>query len=360
MIEPVAAAFERQDYKLAAKLLKPLWQQFPEDPTVQLYVARLQEAIGKFDQADRLYRQLLRDTTNPKIAMQARQGLQQIEAAQQERRQQAIAQATADSDDRAAGVLVIEPIAGAARAEAVRNFAKIMRLDAYTANLQLPSRHWRLYRTGAIGELRVYGEELQRGGIASFWWAIEQIEQIRVFRVQYLQSVSPPTVVCLDENGQLGALKFDWQEVQQRVEGRLPIFEDVVDLDLHKKLQRKEQIRDYAQFCDLHLTRRNLILRFGDSSYQFQQGVVFAAEDQPAKITIRRSWNQMIGYFQSQLPAVPLSSSFTPFAETALEHLNLLSAFPAHIDLFRKAPTEWDRAFQLYSGLAFLQKKGTV
>lgn len=359
-IELVAAAFERQDYKLVAKLLKPLWQQSPDDPAVQLYVARLQEATEKFDRADRLYRQLLRDTTNPKIAMQARQGLERLEAAHRERRQQAIAQATHDLDDRASGVLVLEPIAGAERAEAVRNFAKIMRLDAYTASLQLPSRHWRLYRTGAIGELQVYGEELRRGGIPAFGWAIEQIEQIRVFRVQYLQSVSPPTVVCLDENGQFGALKFDWRNVKQRVEGRLPIFEDVVDLGLHRKLQRKEQIRDYAQFCDLHLPDRNTILRFGDNSYQFQQGVNFATDAQPTKITNRRSWNQMVGYFRSQLPTAPVWSSFTPFAETALEHLNLVSEFSAYIDLFRKAETKWDQAFQLYSGLIFLQKKGTA
>lgn len=360
MIEPVAAAFEQQDYKLAAKLLKPLWKEFPEDPTVQLYVARLQEAIGKFDNADRLYRQLLRDTPNSKIAMQARFGLQRLEAAQQAHRQQAIAQATTDPDNHASGVLVVEPIAGAERAEAVRNFAKIMRLDPYTANLQLPSRHWRLYRTGAIGELQVYGEELRRGGISAFWRSIEQIEQIRVFRVQYFQSISPATVVCLDEQGQVGALKFDWHEVQQRVEGRLPIFEDVVDLDLHKKLQRKEQTRDYTQFCDLHLPQRNTILRFGDSTYQFQQGVVFAADAQLSELTNRRSWNQMISYLRSQLPHAQLWSSFTPFAETALEHLDLIRAFPAHIDLFRKAATHWDQAFQLYSGLAFLQKKDTA
>lgn len=105
MIESIAAAFERQDYKLAAKLLKPLWQQSPNDPIVQLYVARLQEAIGKFDPAESLYRQLLRDTTNPKIAMQARQGLERLEASAQAQRQQAIAQATIAPDDRAVSTL---------------------------------------------------------------------------------------------------------------------------------------------------------------------------------------------------------------------------------------------------------------
>jgi len=353
MIEQVAAAFDRQDYKLAAKLLKPLWQQSPEDHWVQLYVGRLQEVCGKPDGANRTYRQLLRDTTNPKIAMQARQGLQRLEAAELARRQAAIAQATSDPLNSESGFLVLEPIAGAERANAVRSFARIMRLDPYTAQLQLPSRHWRLYRSGAIGELQVYGEELRQGGIPVFWRSIAQLQQVRVFRVQYLQSVSPTTVVCLDEDGQLGSLVFDWAEVTQRVEGALPIFEDVVDLDLHKKLQRKQQTRDYARLCDLHLPNRSCILRFCDSTYQFQQGVVFAADAQLAQ-TARRNWNKLLSYFNTQLPAVPIAASFTPFAETALEHLNLVSEFAAHIDLFRKAATHWDQAFQLYSGLVFL------
>jgi len=40
----------------------------------------------------KVYRQLLRSTTNAKIVTQARQGLQRLEAEEQEQRQRAIAQ----------------------------------------------------------------------------------------------------------------------------------------------------------------------------------------------------------------------------------------------------------------------------
>jgi tetratricopeptide (TPR) repeat protein len=362
MIDQVAAAFERGDYKAAAKLLKPLFQQSPEDPWVQLYVGRLQEACHKPDGAERTYRQLLRETANPKVAIQARQGLQRLEAAAQEQRQTAIAQATADPENNGAGFLVLEPVTGDDRAKAVQSFARVMKLDPYTARLQLPSRSWRLYRTGAIGELQVYGQELLQAGIPVFWRSLDELKKIRVFRVQYMQSVSPQAiVVCQNEADQLGSLAFDWSEVANRVDGMLPIFEDVVDINAWKKLQRKEQTRDYAQVCDLHLPERNCILRFCDNTYDFQQGVVFYAPQEAGaglvQATKRINWNHLLSYVDRHTKTASAWSGFTAFAETALEHLDLVSQFPSHIDLFRKEETNWDRALQLYSSLVFLKPK---
>jgi thioredoxin-like negative regulator of GroEL len=84
-------------------------KQMPQNPTVQLYVGRLHEETGKLEAAETVYRQLLRDATNPKIMSQARQGLQRLEAIAQKKRQQAIAQATASKEDTEAGVLVWKP-----------------------------------------------------------------------------------------------------------------------------------------------------------------------------------------------------------------------------------------------------------
>src|SRR5919199_4066423 len=96
MIDQVANAFKRKDYRTAAALLKQLVKQEPKNPLVRLYVGRLHEATGKLESAETVYRQLLKGTTNPKIISQARQGLGRLEAMEQQRRRQALAEATAD------------------------------------------------------------------------------------------------------------------------------------------------------------------------------------------------------------------------------------------------------------------------
>jgi len=358
MLDQVAAAFDRQDYKTATQLLKQLRQKSPDNVWVRLYMGRLQEVSGKLEAAAGVYRQLLQDTPNPKVVAQAREGLQRISAEVKAQRQEAIAQATADPTYAGVGFLILEPIATEVKAEAARNFAQIMKLDAYMARMILPSRGWRLYRTGALGELGLYGQELQKAGIPAFWVSLADIQKIRVFRVQYLQSASPqPTVLCKNEADQLGSLTFEWSEVANRVEGLLPIFEDVVDVGVRNQLTHREETQDYAQVIDLHLPQRNCILRFCDRAYQFQNGVVFDASQDGrlsnAQATLRIRWNHLSEFLKARSTAMPTGSDFTPFAETALEHLGLVKDFPAYIDLFRKAPTHWDTAFQLYSGLIF-------
>jgi tetratricopeptide (TPR) repeat protein len=355
MLESVAAAFDRQDYKTAAQLLKPLRQQHPDHPWVRLYVGRLYEVSGKLEQAEAHYRQLLQAAPNPKVMTQARQGLQRLEERAQQQKEEAIAQAAADPGNAGVGFLVLEPLLGEARAAAAPHFARIMKLDAYTARMQLPSRGWRLYRAGPMAEIEFYGQELCRAGIPAFWLSLARLNQLQVFRVNYVQAVSPrPTVVCQNEQGQAGAIAFDWAEVSHRVEGLLPIFEDVVDLNMRRQLMRKEQTQDYFQVIDLHLPKRNCVLRFCDRTYQFQEGVVF---DEGGQSTMRMRWNWLTEFLGEQLATVPVSSDFTVFAEHTEEHFAFVKTFPTHIDVFRKAPTYWDRAFQLYSGLVFNQRR---
>ncbi|MBD2070492.1 tetratricopeptide repeat protein [Leptolyngbya sp. FACHB-671] len=360
MLEQIAAAFDRQDYQTATRLLKPLLQQSPNHPGVLFYAARLHEVSGESESAEAIYRKLLKETTNPKLAIQARQGLQRLQAANQESRQEAIAQAKADPTNTGSAFLVLEPINGATRPPAVRNFARIMKLDPYTAQLHLPSRGWRLYRVGSAAEIQVYGQELRQSGIPVFWMNLQAIAKIRVFRVHYFKTADPqPTVVCQNEADQLGALTFNWSEVTRRVEGRLPIFEDVVDLDARNRLKRKEQTQDYAQICDLHLPGRNCILRICDTTYHFQQGIPFQADQTQVKklqVTNRINWNSLLGFLDHNLTEVPLWADFTPFAETALDPLDLVGGLNAHVGLLRKAESNWDPAFQLYSSLIFLHE----
>jgi hypothetical protein len=242
-------------------------------------------------------------------------------------------------------------------------FAQIMQLDAYTARLLLPSRSWKYYRAGRIGELKFYGMQLQEAGIPCFWTTLKAIAQIQVFQVQYFsQFQSKTTVICSDPTNIVGSLTFDWSEVSAQVLGLLPIFEEVVDMNIHRQLERKTQTQDYAQFYDLHLPERRCILRLCDRHYDFQQGSEINSSVSQNTInwtppviqnTIRINWNNLFNRLTNYLPQVKLWSDFTPFAQTVLEQTEMLGNIQSHIHLFRREKTYWDPAFHLYSGLIF-------
>ncbi|MDP5339173.1 MAG: tetratricopeptide repeat protein [Nodularia sp. (in: cyanobacteria)] len=353
MIEQIATAFERKDYHTAAKLIKQQLKETPENPWVQFYLGQLHQVSGKRQEAEKIYRQLLQTTTNTKIVNQARQGLQRLQEIDQEERQRAISQATSEPSHAQPGVLVLEPLAAELKTIAAPKFAQIMQLDPYTARLVLPSRGWRLYRIGQIGELQFYGQQLQQAGVPCFWTTIAAIQQIQVFQVKHFSESDPkPTVVCRNRENQLGSLTFDWSEVTARVVGLLPIFEQVIDVDSRRKLIRKTQTQDYAQFCDLHLPSRNSILRLYDHGYEFQKGVEIA--DQASQNTITINWHSLVQWILPQIPQVKTWSNFTPFAQTALDQTEMLGNIQSYIHLFRREKTNWDPAFHLYSGLVFM------
>lgn len=378
-INQLAAALDRQDYREAARLLKQLQQESPQNPWVKFYMGRYYEIMKKGEVAEKLYRQLLRDTTNPKVVGAARQGLQRLEAAEQQRRQEAIAQSRSDPTSNEPGLLILEAVSPDRKPAAIQNISKILKVDPYTARMQLQSRGWRLYRTGAIGELRVYTQELVQAGIPAFCATLADIQNLQVFRVQYFQSLSPqPVVICKNASEQLGSLSFNWSEVTSKIEGQLPLFIEIMDYAPHRrkdKFRHKEITQDYTQICDLHLPGRRCILRLCEQTYQFQQDRSFtqpSAELSPpastksphksaayslSQNTARINWNSLIEALNQQLPQVPIWSDFIPFAETALDYTHLLSRLKPHIDLERKAETPWDPAFQLYSGLIFLRNQ---
>ncbi len=378
-INQIAAALEGKDYKQAAQLIKQLQKESPENPWVQYYIARYYELTNNLEKAQTTYKQILRDITNPKIVSQTRQGIQRIETAQQNLRQQAIQTAKNDPSNLEPGLLILEPVSPEKKPAAVQNISRIFKIDAYTTRMQIQSRGWRLYKTGPIAELRIYGQELLNAGIPVFWATLSDIQKIQIFRVQHFQSLSSPAVVCKDKLSRLGAIEFNWSEVTQRVEGLLPMFIEIMDYSPHR---RKEQFRhreirqDYAQICDLHIPSRNCILRISDQSYEFQQGVDFTqiSADIPAlahpknqksrsqkskqipQSTTRINWNHLLEILDQQLD-VTVWSEFTSFAETVIDYTQMLSKIESHIEVERKSETPWDPAFQLYSGLAFLRNQ---
>lgn len=379
-INQIAAALDGKDYKQAAQLIKQLQKESPENPWVQYYIARYYELTNNLEKAQITYKQILRDITNPKIVSQTRQGIQRIETAQQNLRQQAIETAKNDPSNLEPGLLILEPISPEDKPAAVQNISRIFKIDAYTTRMQIQSRGWRLYKTGPIAELQIYGQELLNAGIPVFWATLADIQKIQIFRVQHFQSLSSPAVVCKDRLNRLGAIEFNWSEVTQRVEGLLPMFIEVMDYSPNRRTEQfrhREITQDYAQICDLHIPSRNTILRICDQSYEFQQGVDFTKtsadiptstnpknktsrvknSQQIPQSTTRINWNHLLEIFDRQLD-VTVWSEFTFFAETVLDYTHMLSKIESHVEVDRKSETPWDPAFQLYSGLAFLRNQG--
>ncbi|ACK69625.1 conserved hypothetical protein [Gloeothece citriformis PCC 7424] len=365
MYNNVVSAIERQDYQTAQNLLNQIEKEDSENPWFLYYTARLEEATGNLEKAKQNYSELLRQTPNPKIISQARQGIDRIKEQEEyqyqiakAQRQEILAQIKANSDNNDFALLILEPIENELKKTAAQKFARIMDIDPYTARLQLPSRAWRLYRTGLMGTLSYYQELLTAAEIPCFCVSLPEIKQISVYQIKYFQSLSPRVVgVYETQKGEQHTITFEWNDVSQRVEGLIPIFEECVEMDAKRKLYRKTKTLDYIHICDLHLKKTNSIIRLWDQNYDFQKGVSFS--DQPPSTegkTTHNNWTQLTQYLKQQLPDVSVWSDFTPFAETALNFQEMLKLIEPHLSLFRREETAWDAAFELYSRLALIKK----
>lgn len=355
MLDRVAHAFDQQDYATASRLLKQWLQDSPQDPWAQLYVGRLQEVTGKSESAERVYRRLLRQAADrPKLVAQARQGLQRLEVRQNEQRQQAIAAALQTENGSELGCLVLEGVAGEARQGVLESFAKSMKLDLYHARTIFPSRGWRLYRLGPIGELQVYQQELEQAHVPASCLAFAALQPIQVFQVEYFQALAPqPIAVCRNADNQLGAIPFHWSEVRHQVEGLLPLFERVIDLGYRNQLERKEQTHDYARLYDLQLPQRRSILRLYDRRFAFDRCASRSLWQQEPTPTNRIRWDRLLRFLVAQLPEAKCWKEFPLFAETAADFAEPILRLSAHSPIARDSDCYWDAAFHLYSSLIF-------
>ncbi|NJN20950.1 MAG: tetratricopeptide repeat protein [Leptolyngbya sp. RL_3_1] len=358
MQDLIETALKQGNYPAAADLLQQWKRKDPRDPWLLLAIAQYQEAIGKWETAERTYLKLLQKAALPKLMGHARQGIQRVQTHLLQAREAALATARSSPDSDAPGILCLEPVRGeAARTAAAQGLAKILQIDPYMARLQLPSKGWRLHRVGPLGELRFLGESLRAAQTPAFWVNQTELKQIQTFQVNYFRSVGAQgTVVCQNETGQLGEIGFDWAEISQAVTGSLPLFESVLDRDAWGKLERKEKTQDYAEVIDLHLRERRCILRLCDRAYEFKHGnpLPDLAPQETASPSRRRQWNALRDYVLNQVSG-PIQSGFTNFGEGALEYIDLMPFFEAHMPLVRRQDTPWDAAFHLYSGLHFVR-----
>jgi hypothetical protein len=357
-MEAIESALNHGHYAEAARLINTLDAQ---DPWALLYKGQLHEAQQDWEQAETLYRDALRQAQGPKITLAARQGIERLRVYRTQARKDAIAQAIAAPEKTELGVLVLEAIA-ADKTAAAQAMAQVMNIDPYAARILLPSRGMRLYRSGPIGELEFYGQRLRDKGVPAVWRSLSELQLVKVHPVLYFETTRNPVRVIVQSGltaQQTQSIQFDWADVSQRVEAQLPIFETVLDRDVRGKLLRKEKTQDYAQFCDLHLPQQGCILRLYDAVYQFHQGVALESDTQ-APHTLNTSWanwRRLTQLIQQKLPQQTPWADFEPFAQTALDHPELLSKLSPQIDLFRREESDWDPAFQLYSALLFLAQQ---
>ncbi|MDJ0582880.1 tetratricopeptide repeat protein [Crocosphaera sp.] len=356
MVEPIINAINNENYEEASKLLQQLQEQESDNIWIPFYQARLAEAKGDFTFANQRYRELLPNIVNPKLMIQIRQGIERINQQEIEQRQTALDQAMEKSGAEEMGMLVLEAIANESKKAAAQKFGEIMGIDAYTARLQLPSRSWRLYRTGAIGKLKFQAEQLQQAEIPCFTALVGHVNALKVYNVLYIESIeSKVTMVYEPKKGQREIFTFDLSEVGQQVHGLLPIFEECVDVGLKGKLKRKIEVLDYAKICDLHLPQKQTIIRLCDQQYRFLEGMAFSDQQksQDGQATMRKSWQHIMAFLSEKITSLPTYSEFTPFGESAIDFQELLRLIKPHIGLLRREETPWDAAFHVYSSLAF-------
>ena len=375
MLDRAASALNRQDYQTAAKLIAALVAERPDDPQVQLYAAQLQEATNKLARALEMYRLLLQQTVNLKITTEARRGIGRIEEQQaQDRANELTVARNGIIDNIEPGLLVLEPISIAQKQSVVQKFAEIMAIDSYSARLQIPSRGWRLYRLGQMGELEFYRDRLQQAQIPCFCVSQHNTQQVYIFRVSHFQSFHPQlAIVCTDDRAELRTFNFNWSEVTQIVTGMLPIFEEVVEIDARNRTYRKPKILDYVYIYDLQLRDRRSIFRLCSQTYNFcdykqsiaQNGHQLTGDfkdrslnSQSLPLTSRDNWKNLLSQIHEQIPSIPTYNNFKPFAETAIGYPELLQRIDPRIELLRRADSHWDRAFHLYSTLAMCRDAG--
>lgn len=357
MYDRILTAIQTQQLTEAAKLLKQWQQKQPDDPWFRLATGKYWEAKGELEKAQMTYTRLLQQASNTKVLSQAREGMQRVRDQLARRREHDLNAAKARPGSEAAAVLVLQPVAGAQRERAIQSFGQIMKIDTYTARMKVPSQYWRLYRSGAAGELQYLCEQLQAANIPAFCVAVGTVKALPVFRVEAIQSFEPEiTILCHNSSGQRGTLQLAWDEVSQWVVGQLPVYESIVDLGPWGKLKRKETTQDYAEVMDWHLPQRGCVLRFCDRTYRHRNAAPPPTRPprQDTLLIAATAWKDLKQLCQQAIVSSP-HTDFAGFGESAIDFIDLLPDLPPQIDLARPAPSPWDAAFHLYSGLRFLQ-----
>jgi hypothetical protein len=358
-LQNLVSTFEQQlgnkDLKAAATSLKQLLKDHPNKPEIQIAAASFYKVTGKPEQAEKIYRDILKSTAQTGLLAQARKGLKEIEDANLQQHQDGIARAISQDSGEDMGFLAIHPIAPDRKLEVATQLANIFRIDLYTAKVQIPSRNLKVLRIGRLGEMQFYGEKLIASGIPALWTSLKAIATIDVHTVSYFELNPDGSAVKHSDRVSSQKISFNWSDVSQHVHGLLPTFGEIVTVDAKHQLARKEDVLDLVHICDLHLPSKNCILRFHDDLYAFDRGVQPEVTQMLEHIapSVRERWSSLMAWLTKSMPQTAAKDDFNAFAEMFLAYPDFLKELDHKVDLFRTKESLWDNCFQLYSGMIF-------
>ncbi|WP_069792020.1 tetratricopeptide repeat protein [Cyanobacterium sp. IPPAS B-1200] len=368
MFPEIITHIDNQEYEKAKELIDKLLLEGEELLWKNYYYGLIAEKTNQLIEAENKYRQVIKDSIfpNPEITKNIRDGLErikQINLAQkdaenkkrEERKQQTLAEFQENENSNELAILVLKPLSPEEKNIVGKQFAEIIKVDPYTAKLQIPTRNLRLYQTGNYGELSYYQQEFKSININSICSSIKEVNQTIVYQVKYITQNQEQITVIYNDNKLSQEIEFTFnpQEIINQVNGTVPIFEMTLHTNVKRKLTRKKETLDYINFCDLHLSKNKTILRFSDYIYQFDQGINTFKQDK----TSRDKWLTLIRFLNDKIGEVKSYNNFTPFAEGAIQFPEMLKQVQSNINIFRKEETLWDEAFQLYSALILLDNK---
>lgn len=354
MFPEIKLAIDKENYDQARKILTQLAREDHNNLWVKYYQSLILEKEENLKEAETNYRQIIKDSIypDPNLIKLIRDGIERIVNVYKQVKQEKINEFKdiENSDDLA--VLFLQPVTLDEKKILAPKLAKIMEIDHYTATLQIPTRTWRLYKTGNLGELNYWQSELSQVDIPCFCESIKNLNKIVVYQAKYIIEDSENVTILIENNLEKEQeITFKWEDINNKVQGLIPIFESTLYVDARGKPLRKQSILDYGQFYDLHLLSENLILRFSDSFYKFDQGLSLTKQEKTAK----EKWQILLDFFAHKIPNKPLWSDFTIFGEAVINFPEMLKQVEANINLFHREENIWDEAFQLYSCLIFSQ-----
>jgi len=343
-------------WQKAQSALETWRSQFPHEPQLKVLEARLAYSMGNASQAEAMFREILRSATQAHILAEARKGLKQIEEDAIRRRKQRAEEIASAGADQGLGFLALLPVNPdnvSLRSKTVERLARIMGTDIYTAKFKLPTRYLKIIRMGAIADLQSYGEALQQAEIPAVWISLKAISAIPLLEVKYFELLGLGEVRALHDQGDT---RFTLAEVSARVEGILPTYGNVFDIDAKHQIIRREQVLDRVRICDFHLPKHNLILRFHDSNYQFNQGMQIAINQPLAHVkpTVQQRWQTLLTWFADAMPHTRIHDDFSHFQDMLKMYPDFLKEVTPRIVLFRPKPQLVDNCFEVYSATVFL------
>ena len=354
MFTELEQAIASENYDMAHTIIKDLGSQKADQLWLKYYETLIIEKQDKLTEAEKSYRQIIKDSIypDPKLINLIRDGIERIANLQEQKKEAKKEKFTKIENSQELAVLVLEEVTSEEKKQLAPLLAKIMEVDKYTATLQIPTRSWRLYKTGNLGELNYYQAELSQAGLPCFCHPIKQINQMMVYQVKYIENDSQNLIFyCEDDQEQEQIIKLKFTEIDNCVTGMIPLFELTVDLDARNKIKKKQSTLDYIAFYDLHSISHNAIFRFNDRSYQFEKDKNIKEKSNTAK----EKWQDLENNLKDKIKPEKVWSNFTLFAEGVVQFPEMLGQIKSNVHLFRREDTVWDEAFQLYSGLVFLQ-----